>query len=102
MSERFGRTPYYSADQIDDVVESGIFRRHRDYLPYAYCLFMSQKDFEALDTGGGTADDFGSLRSEACGLIGPGPVMAPPGSGAYGDRFQGPSPGNFDPGDGGV
>ena len=48
LSERFGRTPFYTADQIGDVVGSGKFRRYRDYLPYAFCLFMSQKDFEAL------------------------------------------------------
>jgi hypothetical protein len=101
LSERFGQTPYYTADQIGDVVSSRKFRRHREYLAYAYCLFMSQKDFDALDTGVDAPGGFDTLRSEAYGFIGPGPGIAQPASGAYGDSFQGPSPGDFDPGDGG-
>lgn len=97
LSERFGRTPYYTADQIDDVVGSRKFRRHRDYLVYAYCLFMSQKEFEALDATG----NFDTMRSEAYDYIGPGPGIVQPGFGAHGDAFQGPSPGDFDAGDGG-
>lgn len=96
LSVRFGRTSYYTADQIGDVVGSGKFRRHRDYLPYAYCLFMSRQDFEAL----GAAGDFETLRGEAQGLIGPGPGIVSPVPGAHGDPFQGPSPGDFDAGDG--
>jgi hypothetical protein len=101
LRERFGRTPYYTADQIEDVVTSGKLRRHREYLAYAYCLFMSQKDFAALDAGVGDSGGFDTLRGEAFGFIGPGPGIAQPGAGAYGDAFQGPSPGDFDPGDGG-
>lgn len=97
LSARFGRTPYYTADQIDDVVGSGKLRRHREYLAYAYCLFMSQKAFEALDA----PDNFDALRSEAYDFIGPGPGIVQPGFGAYGDPIEGPSPGDFDSGDGG-
>lgn len=102
LSERFGHTPYYTADQIGDVVRSGKFHRHREYLAYAYCLFMSQRDFESVDAGIDTPGDFSTLRSEAYALIGPGPGMAPAASGAHGDLFQGPSPGDFDAGDGGA
>lgn len=101
LSKRFGQTPYYTADQIGDVVTSGKLRRHREYMIYAYCLFMSQKEFEALDNVTGAAGDFDILRSEAYEFIGPGPAIAHSGSGAYGETFQGPSPGDFDPGDGG-
>lgn len=101
LSERFGQTPYYTADQIGNVVNSGKFRRHREYLAYAYCLFMSQKDFDALDPDAAAPGDFDTLRGEAYGFIGPGLGIAHPASGAYGDPFQGPSPGDFDPGDGG-
>jgi len=94
LSQRFGHTPYYTANQIGDVVEAGKFRRHRDYLAYAYCLFMSQKDFEDL----GASGDFESLRGEAHGFIGPGPGIVSPVPGAHGDPF--PGPGDFDPGDG--
>ena len=102
LSERFGQTPYYTADQIGDVVKSGNLRKHREYLAYAYCLFMSQKDFEAMDPGAGTSGSFDTLRSEAYAFIGPGPAIAHPGSGASGDPSLGPSPGDFGPGgDGG-
>lgn len=101
LGERFGRTPYYTADQIGEIVGSRKFRRHGNYLAYAYCLFMSQKDFEALRPGLDTAGDFDTLRSEAFQTIGPGPGIAQPGFGAYGDAFQGPSPSDFDSGDGG-
>ena len=97
LSERFGRTPYYTADQIGDVVGSDKFRRHREYLAYAYCLFMSQKDFEAM----GGPGDFDSLRGEAYEFIGPGPGIVSSHPGAYGDPFPGPSPGDGGPGDGG-
>lgn len=101
LSERFGHTPFYTADQIGDVVTSGKLRRHREYMIYAYCLFMSQSEFEALDNDTAAAGDFDTLRSEAYAFIGPGPAAAHPGSGAYGEALQGPSPGDFDPGDGG-
>ena len=97
LSERFGRTPYYTADQIGDVVGSGKFRRYRDYLPYAFCLFMSQKDFEALGADAAPGN-FETLRGEAHAFIGPGPGIASPVPGACGDPF--PGPGDFDPGDG--
>ena len=99
LSERFGPTPYYTANQIEDLVGSGSLRRHRRYLAYAYCLFMSQKAFEALDADIDVPGDFDALRSEAFGLIGPGPGIAPPTSTQYGDPFQGPD--DFDAGDGG-
>lgn len=92
LSERFGRTPYYTADQIGDVLDSRRFRRHREYLAYAYCMFMSQKDFEAM----GDAGDFQALRDEAFAQIGPG--VAPWRPDAFGDPFPGP---DMDPGDGG-
>lgn len=94
LSDRFGRTPYYTADQIGDVVGSARFRRHRDYLAYAYCLFMSQKDFEAM----GASGDFDTLRGEAYELIGPGPGIVSGVPGVHGDPF--PGPGDVGPGDG--
>ena len=97
LARRFGRTPHFSAAEIDEVVGSGKFRRHREYLAYAYCLFMSPKEFES----GGRPGDFDALRSEAFEVIGPGPGLFQPGAGAYGDAFQGASPGDFDSGDGG-
>lgn len=102
LSARFGQTPYYTADQIEDVVGSKKFRRHRDYLVYAYCLFMSQKDFDATTSGSDASGGFDSLRAEAHGIIGPGAAALQPLSGAYGDAFQGPSPGDFGGGDGGT
>lgn len=92
---RFGHTSHYSANQIDEVA-SGRFHRHREFLAYAYCLFMAPKDFEAM----GGAGDFDRLRGEVFEIIGPGPALGLPGQGAIGDAFQGPSPGDFDPGDG--
>jgi hypothetical protein len=101
LSERFGHTSHYTADQIGDVVGSGKLRRHREFLAYAYCLFMSRKDFEALDTDVGASGDFESLRIEAFQFIGPGSGAVQPGPGAWGDASAGPSPGDFDAGDGG-
>ena len=94
LRERFGNTPYYSADQIRDVVSSGKLHRHRDYLVYAYCLFMAQPEFESLESGAAAAG-FDALRSEAHALIGPGPAMTAHVPGSHGDPFAGPSPGDF-------
>lgn len=101
LSRRFGQTPHYSADQIDDVVDSGKFRRHREYLAYAYCLFMSREDFQALDRDVAAPGDFDSLRIEAFDFLGPGPGIVHSGPGAWGDSFAGPPAGDFDAGDGG-
>lgn len=102
LSARFGRTPHYTADQIGEVVASKTFRRHREFLAYACCLFMSQEDFEAMASAIDAPGGFETLRSEVFGIIGPGPAIAQPVSGAYADTFQGPSPGHFDAGDGGA
>ncbi len=102
LCARFGQTSYYTADQIEDVVGSKKFRRHREYLIYAYCLFMSQKDFETTASGTDATGGFDTLRGEVYGIIGPGSGIAQPASGAYGDAFHGSSPGDFGAGDGGA
>ena len=94
LARRFGHTPHYSAEQIGEVIDSPKFRRHREYLAFAYCLYMSQKDFEASDVHG----DFDTLRVEAYEHIGPGPGLASPLPGGHMDSFAGP--GDFGSGDG--
>lgn len=94
LRQRFGHTPYYTADQIGEVMSSPRFRRHREYLVYAYCLFMSQNEFEALEPAG----DFDALRIEAYDYIGPGPGFESTFAGGHGDAF--PGPGDFGSGDG--
>lgn len=98
LSARFGHTSHYSAEQIRDLVDSPKFRRHREYLVYAYCLFMAPKDFETLESSAGSSASFEGLRAEAYEIIGPGSAMPHAGGGMYSDPFQGPS--DFDGGGG--
>ena len=100
LSARYGHTSHYSAEQISDVVDSPKFRRHREYLVYAYCLFMAEKDFGALGGSAHAGGDYQSLRIEAYDVIGPGASLAQSGVGTVGDAFQGPSPSDFDGGGG--
>ena len=99
LSAQFGQTSHYSADQIRDLVESPKFRRHREYLVYAYCLFMAPEDFQSLGPAAGSSDSFELLRAEAFGVIGPGPAVHHADIGMSGDAFQGPT--DFDGGGGG-
>lgn len=102
LRERHGHGPPYSAGQIEAAMRSDELRRHREYALYAYCLFMSHDDFEALEPGAGAPADYGAMRIEAYGLVGPGAGAEPPAAGAYGDAFFDPSGGDAGGGDGGV
>ena len=98
LSTRFGHTSHYSADQIRELIDSPKFRRHREYLVYAYCLFMAEKDFGALGSSADAGGDYQSLRIEAYDVIGPGASTHHAGAGGFGETFQGPS--DFDGGGG--
>lgn len=62
LLQRYGRTDKYTPGQIKKTIED--CELNQRYIHYAYAIFLTREELNALSGAPGITQDFGELRSE--------------------------------------